>query len=228
MRYLRPFALAGGLILVLGIGSGAGAADLPVPPVVFKAAVAVPSCTTSLCTGFYVGGGIDGNGTSADILGSGLDGSVFGGGAIPTIDAGYQLWNSANNIFFDIEAGAGYAVPVASTINAVNVNPAQKGWLAYQELQVGGKLSGLLGTSSQPITTPSALLSDLIAPYVALGVAEESGATGLETGAGAKFAITPNGVLDVGYRYIPFNSTDGVTTLKADNLVRIRFNYIFK
>jgi opacity protein-like surface antigen len=217
---MRKLLLATALLLPVG----AQAADLRLP--VKAPLAAVPVCTTSFCTGFYFGAGFDGNGSNADILGSGLSGSVFAAGAVPSVQAGYQLWNGT--LFLAGEVGAGYVIPSASTINSVSVDPAQKGWLAYQEAQLGGTLSGLLGTGSTAVTVPNGLLVDLIAPYVALGVAEEQHATGLETGAGAKFVITPNGVLDVGYRYIPFNSTVLGVTQKADNLVRVRFSYIFK
>lgn len=176
------------------------------PPV-----VATPVCATSFCTGFYAGGGFDGNGTNADIIGSGLDNSVFGAGAVPSLQAGYQYWNGS--VFIDGEAGIGYLVPSKGVTGA--------GILAYQEMQLGGKLSGLLGTSA-PITVPSALSADLISLYVALGVAEMTGTNGLSSGAGAKFVLGPNALLDLGYRYIPFNNG------KNDNLVRVRFSYIFK
>lgn len=199
----------------------AQAADLPNP---LLKAPPQPTCTTAFCTGWYAGLGLDGNGTSADILGSGLDGSVFGAGAIPSIDGGYQFWNGS--ILFGVEAGVGYSVPTASTVNGVDVNPADKGWIGYQELRVGGKLSGIFGTQTPP-TTQTLLAADLIAPYAAIGVAEMEGATGLETGAGLLYAITNKAMLDIGYRYIPFNSTSGPTIIKADNLVRVRFDLVF-
>ncbi len=186
--------------------------------------IALPVCSTSFCTGFYVGGGLDGNGTNADIIGSGLTGSVFAGGAIPTINAGYQFWNGS--IFLAGEASVGYQVSTGVAINGVSTN--QQGMIAIEELQVGGKLSGLLGTGAAPIAIPGPLSADLISLYVAAGVAEEPHATAFETGAGAKFVLGANAMLDLGYRYVPFRSTTGDLTVKADNLIRVRFDYIFK
>jgi opacity protein-like surface antigen len=191
------------------------AADLPVkaPPL-----IPVSTCTTAFCTGFYLGGGIDGSGTNADIIGGGLDNSVFGAGAFPTVDGGFQIWNGS--WLLAAEASVGYSVPTTGDVTST-------GWLATQEMQLGGKLSGLLGTS-QPITIPAAISADLIAPYVALGVGEEKGATAFESGAGAKFALGNNMMLDLGYRYLPFNSASGNVKLNADNLIRLRFDYVFK
>jgi opacity protein-like surface antigen len=178
----------------------------------------VSTCTTAFCTGPYVGGGLDGNGANADIIGSGLDQSVFGAGAYPTLDGGYQIWNG--KWLLAGEAGIGYSIPASGGVTS-------SGWLAYEEMQIGGTLSALFGTSS-PITVPSAISADLIAPYIALGTGQEMSATAFETGAGAKFAIGNNMLLDLGYRYLPFNTNNGGVALKADNLIRLRFNYVFK
>jgi opacity protein-like surface antigen len=204
------------LATLLACAAPAAAADMPIKAAPYAA---IPVCATSFCTGWYVGGGFDGNGTNADIIGSGLDNSVFGAGAIPSVQGGFQYWNGT--YFIDGEVSVGYSIPTSGTVIA------QRGALGIQELQVGGKLSGLLGTSS-PITVPSVLTADLISLYAAIGVAEEVGATALSSGAGAKFVCGSNCLIDLGYRYLPFNSTSGNLSVKADNLVRVRFSYIFK
>lgn len=214
------------LLTALLLSGTAMAADLKLP---VKAPIApAPTCAIAFCTGFYVGGGMDGNGTSADIIGSGLSGSVFGGGAIPTIDAGYQYWNGS--ILLGGEAGVGYAIPMRSSVNGANVAPAQSGWLAYQEVQVGGQLSGLLGQGSTPATTvPTALAPYLIAPYAAVGVAEaQGGSAGMDVGAGLKFAFTPSLLLDLGYRHYSLTTVSGPVVSKDDNLIRLRLNYVFE
>ena len=221
---MRRFLFAGGMLLALGsIGQ---AADLKLPPLV-KAPVA-PTCAIAFCTGGYFGGGIDGNGTSADILGSGLNGSVFGAGAMPSVDIGYQYWNGS--ILLGGEAGVGYAMPARSAVNGVDANPGQTGWLAYQEFQVGGQLSGLLGQGTQPsVTVPTALAPYLIAPYAVVGVAEQQGgSTGMDVGAGVKFAFSPNLLLDLGYRHYSLTTVSGPVVTKDDNLIRLRLNYVFK
>lgn len=214
----------------LGFVTAAHAVDLSTNPL-FKPLVKapVPVCSIAFCTGFYVGGGLDGNGTSADILGSGLSGSVFGAGAVPSADAGYQFWNGS--ILLGGEAGIGYAIPMRSAVNGVNTNPMQSGILAYQEFQVGGQLSGLLGQGSQPsqsITVPTALAPYLIAPYAAVGVAEGQGVAGMDVGAGLKFAFSPNLMLDLGYRHLNLQTISGPVDTKAENLIRLRLNYVFK
>lgn len=209
--------------------SSVRAADIPLPlpkPAAANAAP-TPACAIAFCTGPYAGGGLDGNGTSADIIGSGLNGSVFGAGAIPSIDAGYQYWNGS--ILFDGEAGIGYAMPSRNSVNGLNASPGQTGWLAYQEFQVGGQLSGLLGQNSQPVTVPTALAPYLIAPYAAIGVAEQQGgSTGMDVGAGLKFAFSPNLLLDLGYRHYSLTTVSGPVVTKDDNLIRLRLNYVFK
>lgn len=218
--------LIGAAALLEGWGGPAHAADLKPPPVVNSAAV--PVCAIAFCTGPYAGGGLDGNGTSADILGSGLNGSVFGAGAIPSADLGYQYWNGS--ILFDGEVGIGYAMPTRNSVNGVNASPGQTGFLAYQEFQVGGQLSGLLGQGSQPsVTVPTALAPYLIAPYAAIGVAEQQGgSTGMDVGAGLKFAFSPNLLLDLGYRHYSLTTVSGPVVTKDDNLIRLRLNYVFK
>lgn len=218
-----------GLLLATALlwSGTAMAADLN-PAFPIKAPV-VPTttCAISFCTGFYVGGGLDGNGTSADILGSGLSGSVFGAGAIPSADVGYQYWNGS--ILLGGEAGIGYAIPMRSAVNGVDTNPIQSGVLAYQELQVGGQLSGLLGQGSQPSTTvPTALAPYLIAPYAAVGVAEaQGGNAGMDVGGGLKFAFSPSLLLDLGYRHISLTNVTGPVVTKDENLIRLRINYVF-
>jgi opacity protein-like surface antigen len=195
------------LFAVMLFGSDARAQMLTKAPPVAP----TPVCATSFCSGFYAGAGFDGNGTNADIIGSGLDNSVFGGGAVPSVQAGYQYWNGS--LFIDGEGSIGYLVPAKGVSGA--------GALGIEEMQLGGKLSDLLGNSA-PVTVPSAISADLISLYAAIGVAEMSGSNGFDSGAGAKFVLGPNMLMDLGYRYLTFNNG------KNDNLVRVRFSYIFK
>lgn len=212
----------------------ARAADAQVPPPLPAPAPAqIPApatpflgtaCTTTQCTGPYAGAWMAGNGTNADIVGSGLDGSVLAGGAVLGGDIGWQYWNGT--MFFGVEAGIGDQVNIGSSLNGIGAN--ETGYFGYQEMQVGGTLAGLFGTSSAPITPPSALSADLITLYGALGIAERPFATGWQTGAGAKFALTPNIFLDIGYRYINYGAaTQGALNFNAENLVRLAVQYHF-
>jgi opacity protein-like surface antigen len=208
--------------IFLALAGSAQAADMATkaPP------VATPLCSTTQCTTWYVGAGIAGNGTNADIIGNGLSGSVFAGGGLPFIDVGYQLWN--NQTFLGIEAGAGYELNVGTAINSVATT--NTGYDLYQELQIGGNLSGIFGTPSA-VTAPTGLAAYTMAPYVAIGVDERPFGTGWRTGAGIKFcggAACPM-IVDVGYRYVNYGTaTQGGLTINADNLVFAKFDFPFK
>ena len=202
----------------------AQAADLSVKSPVAASSV-LGSCTTTACTGFYAGFGFAGNGTNADIIGSGLTGSVFAGGGIPFIDAGWQLWNG--KYFIGAEVGGGYQINTPGSVNGMQSN--ETGYDFYQEVQVGGTLSSLFGSASAPVTIPTGLTADLIAPYVAIGADERSFGTGWRTGAGAKFALAPTMILDVGYRYINYGSASvGGLNFNAENLVFVKFDVPFR
>ena len=75
------------LAAVLGALAPAAAADLTVKtkavPFLTSTPCTVATATTPLsCSGFYIGGGISGQGTNADIVGNGINGSVFAGGMV--------------------------------------------------------------------------------------------------------------------------------------------------
>jgi opacity protein-like surface antigen len=216
---LLPF-IAGALLFGAHYANAADLIPTKAPP------STTTQCTIIQCTGFYAGGGFAGNGTNADILGSGLSGSVFGAGAIPFVDAGWQYWNS--KLFIAAEVGVGNQL----NMGGLNINN-ENGVFAYQEIQIGGSLYGLFGAQTAPITVPQTLTADLIAPYVAMGIVERPFGNGWQTGAGAKFTIAPNTFLDIGYRYINYGSaTVGVgagaaAQFNAENLVRLSINYKF-
>ena len=70
-----------------------------------------------------MGGGLSGAGSNADIIGSGINGSVFAGGITPTLDAGYQYVNG--NWLFGAEFDLGYTVNTNAAVNGVgNSAPA--------------------------------------------------------------------------------------------------------
>lgn len=210
------------LATALLLPSLALAADLPT-----KAPSLLPAvtCTANSCTAWYLGAGIAGNGTNADILGGGITGSVFAGGGIPFADAGWQMWNGS--VMLGAEVGGGYQLNTGSVANGVNTN--ETGYDFYQEVQFGGSLSTLFNIPST--TPPSGLTADIMAPYVAFGADERPWGTGWRTGAGIKFAL-PNthAFLDIGYRYINYGSAtigtplNGIT-ISNDNLVFVKFNY---
>ncbi len=199
------------------------------PPVVkapiFNSVIPPASpCTPASCSGFYVGAFMAGNGTNADIVGSGINGSVFAGGGIPGLAMGFQLANGT--YFAAAEVDAGYQVTVPTSVNSVGGN--EQGIFAQEIAKVGMNLGGLLG-SQAPINVPSQLTAQFISPYVLVGAVERSFANGWATGAGATFDITPHLFLDIRYEYINYGAGAGIGAISftSENLVSAGLNYKF-
>lgn len=192
-------------------------------PVVTKSTGGTP-CSPTSCTGFYAGGFLAGNGTNADIIGSGIDGSVFAGGGIPGFDIGYQFANGT--WFLGGEAGVGWQVNTATTANGTTTN--ESGVFGYEIAKVGGQLSGLLGTTAS-ITPPSALTAQVISPYGLVGAVERQFASGWATGAGVTFDISPKVFLDLKYMYVNYGAgaTVGNLTFPSENILMVSMNYKF-
>ena len=69
-----------GAAAVIAFAAPAVAADLPARPYTKAPAYTAPEAVYNW-TGFYIGGHLEGEGSNADILGSGINGSVFANGA---------------------------------------------------------------------------------------------------------------------------------------------------
>jgi len=207
--------------LALLISAPVMAADLALKAPSFTA---TGPCTPTSCTGLYVGGNLSGNGTNADIIGSGLSGSVFAGGGIPGVTGGYQFANGT--YFAAAEAGIGWQINVGTAVNGVPDN--ETGYFAYEIAKVGGQISGLLGTQASA-TIPSALVSRLISPYVLVGAVERPFANGWATGAGATFDLSPTLFLDLRYMYVNYGAgaSTGGLTFNNENLVTVGLDYKF-
>jgi opacity protein-like surface antigen len=206
---------------LVALAAPAHAADMALKVQPRAVAVKVPCTVFSCVNKFYVGGGMAGNGTNANILGNGIDGSVFAGGGIPFVDVGWMTWNGT--FMLGAEVGAGYQINVAGgTINGQSVN--EQGYMAYQEFQLGGSLSGIINPGPAPVTSPTGLTADIMTPYISFGAEEHSFATGWRTGAGIKFVLpNSNLLLDIGYRYTNFGSvTTGAANFQALNLVYVK------
>lgn len=208
----------------------AQAADLAV-----KAPAALPAYVSSACTvtplscsGFYLGGGLAGQGSNADILGNGINGSVFAGGITPTVDAGYQYVNG--NWVFGAEADMGYAVDTGASVNGIGGGVS--GLRFNQLFKVGGNLAGFLGTQA-PIQVPAALANSILAPYAHVGVAEwqlsGAWAAGNTSGAGLLFDIGPHIFGDLRYTYTNFNGAKAANglTINNDQSVTMLISYKF-
>jgi opacity protein-like surface antigen len=193
------------------------AADLAVKPQAFSSS----PCTPVSCSGFYAGGTFGGVGTNLDIIGSGVNGSVFAGGGIAAFDVGYQFTNT--NWFLGIEAAAGYQFATNASVNGLSGNAA--GIFAYQIAKLGGNLSALIG-GAQPITVPPSLANAQIGLYGLTGAVEREFANGWATGAGGEFDIGPHSFVDLKYMHVQYGpSTHGLAHLSDENIVLVGLNY---
>ena len=220
------------LAAVRGALAPAAAADLTVKtkavPFLTSTPCTVATATTPLsCSGFYIGGGISGQGTNADIVGNGINGSVFAGGMVPMVDIGYQY--AQGNWIFAAEFDLGYAVGSAANIGGAGSNV--NGLHTTELLKVGGNLAALFGTQT-PITIPPQLAAAVIAPYAAIGQAQWQlagrWANGTVSGAGVLFDIGPQWFGDLRYTYTNFSAAKAAgITVNNDQALTVTFNRKF-
>src|SRR5216683_896550 len=197
------------LAAVVGLAGAAPAfaADLPVkatPPPYMSV------CTIQQCTGFYLGGHVEGEGSNADILGSGINGSIFAGGAGLGLHAGYQLWNG--NFFAAGEIGGTYDAGGRSLIGDVaNVKPYSVDYLAKFGIGLQGFFNSGPATPSQgPVGIFQNLNAALISPYGLVGGRTRNFGTGLVTGAGAEYTLGGGWNAYAEYLHVNYNrTTDG-------------------
>lgn len=190
--------------------------------IVSKAPPATPLCTLTQCVGIEFGASISGVGSNADIIGQGLSNSVFAGGEIPSLQAGYLDWNGS--MLLRAELSGGYQA--STNINAGPVTGNENGWFASEFVDLGGTLSGLLG-SATPITIPNALANSLMAEYVRIGSVQRAFATGWATGAGALFLIGPADLLDLNYTYVNYGAaTNGALNTGSENLITLGWKHL--
>jgi len=211
----------------------ASAADIPV-----KAPSWVPSssgCTQLQCSGWYAGFNIMGVGSNMDILGSGINGSVFAGGGSIGVQGGYQFWNG--DFFFAAEAFGDYTVNGNPVIAGGGSQPR---YVFGQIAKFGGKLSALFGApttpggttptqGTAPIAIPSTLSAALISPYVQFGAVERPWGSGWATGAGAEFVIASGWNLDLSYLYVKYANPNLslVQSEASENLIKLSLNRKF-
>src|SRR5262249_47103460 len=149
--------------------------------------VPVP-CTPTSCSGWYAGGALVGFGGNADILGNGINGSIFAGGGAIGLDVGYELWNGQ---WF---AAAEFNALYESNPNAGATNFPQGGFLGVMQVKLGGNAAALFGGSTPapsqgPISVPQVLLNSVISPYVQFGDAIRKGSSQWVSGAGVQASV---------------------------------------
>lgn len=187
-------------------------------------ALAVPSCTLTSCSGFYVGGNIVDAGGNFNVVSTGLSG-LSSNGMMFGAQAGYQYWNGA--WFGAIEADVDYGITNNVTLpGGGNSSQYALGGL----VKLGYGISGLLGaTPGTPPTLPVSLTADLISPYVALGVWDRKWGAGFVTGAGVQALIANNVTLSAEYLHVNYNNAavNPIVSEQTEDMVRIAIDRHF-
>jgi hypothetical protein len=226
------------LLALLLLPTWAQAADIPptykapIAPRGYLPSAPVP-CTTNQCTGWYVGLSLSGAGSNADIIGQGLDNSVFANGGMAGVTLGGQYW--MNGLFLGMENTVGYSFGSPATVGNGSASVGGAG-LDIFWFEAGGSLGDLFGSGAQPVAIQNALISDLIAPYfgtgpaVAFGGSTIGSATMWTSGAGVRYLL-PNAnrpiLLDFKYVYGVNNNSEGLVSNKNLQLVGVTLSLPF-
>jgi hypothetical protein len=221
---MKRFLLS--LFLLAGVSS-AMAADQNPPAV---KAPYVPVCTTANCTGIYVGGHIEGLGSNADIIGSGINGSIFNGGAGLGAHVGYQLWNG--QFFAAGELGGTYDTGSSTVIgNLADVKPYSFEYLAKFGYGLNNFFNSGPATPSQgPVAIFQNLNAALISPYAIVGGRTRNFGTGLVSGAGVEYTLGGGWNAYAEYLHVNYNQTvNGAApvSIGTENVVRAGINRKF-
>jgi hypothetical protein len=216
------------------LATSAFAADLPlkVPP--YKAPATPFVCNTNQCTGWFAGVTLMGAGSNADIIGQGLDNSVFANGGVVGGVIGAQYW--MNGIFLGVENTLGYSFGNPATVGNGQASVGGSGIDIFW-FEAGGSLGDLFGSGTTPVAINNALISDLIAPYFGTGPAvafsgnSTIGSSSFWTsGAGVRYLL-PNAnrpiLLDFKYVYGVNNNTVGLASNKNLQLVGVTLSLPF-
>lgn len=199
MKFRYLFALAA------FVASPALAADIvPLPA---KAPFAsARSCTPQDCSGWYAGFGILGDGSNADVIGNGINGSVFSTGGALKLQGGYQLWNGA--WFAAIDGSVGYEFTTNSSAGAV-ANAGGSRFIGTELVKLGYNFfpsaAQAMATPSQspvPLVVPANLLASST-PYLTFGGMQRRGISEWVNGVGVQTVIAAGWSTDVKYLYAP-------------------------
>lgn len=182
-------------------------------------------CTPVSCTGPYGGVQIGGNGTNLDIIGSGLNNSVFAGGAVAGVKAGYQYTDT--KWILGAEASVNYQFQSNATVNGVSGNTS--GMFSYEVVKIGGNVSGLLGNSA-PITVPPSLANSQIGLYGLAGPCQRQFKTsGWCSGGGGEFDISTHIFVNIDYIHAQYGAgtLNGLAAVSSEDRVMTGLNYKF-
>lgn len=184
--------------------SASRAADLPIK------ALALPPvalCTPQSCSGWYGGFGFSGNGTNMDIVGSGINGSVFAAGGAVMIHGGYQFWSGT--WFAAVEGAAGYQFTTNVSGGVPAVNGGGSKFVGQELIKLGYNFfpSTAVATttpSQSPVSllTPANLLS-ASTPYLVGGGCQNRGNNVWCNGVGIETVIAQSWTTSADYLYAP-------------------------
>lgn len=224
------FALLASSAIALAAIAPAKAADGLIP---VKAPGYTPasSCTPLNCSGWVVGIGAAGQGSNLNIIGGGIQNSVFAGGGAIGLVGGYQFWNGIwyigpnVGLYYDLSPNSQVSTPGG----AVGTAPSVK-YLFTEGIEVGMPIGALIGQTSQPIAILASLSQALLSPFAQFGAAERPWGTGWYVGAGATFLLASDPragawLLKVDYKAIDYSggtvssSNVGSTKVGTENWV---------
>lgn len=192
------------------------------PPVYNFAAPQPAACSAASCPAFYTGGTLIGIGGNADLIGGGLNNSIFQGGGMVGVDAGYRFWNGS--WYFGGEVSA--LLQSQAGGNVTNFAPG--GFVGIAGVKLGGNAAAFFDQGSTPatqgaISIPQQLKSSLMAPYIEFADVIRSNGSEFATGAGAEFVIGGGWTMDVAYLYAP-----AINSMAALNLIKLGINFNWK
>jgi opacity protein-like surface antigen len=212
------------LAAAIALFSPASAADLP--PFPAKAPAAAFACAAGSCSGWYGGFGVLGEGSNVDIVGNGINGSVFSTGGVIKVQGGYQLWNGA--FFAALDLSAGYEFTKNNSTGAPVANAIGRGFVGLETVKLGYNFFPSTATavvapsqSSVPLIVPANLLASTT-PYFRFGGMQRHGQTMWVNGAGLQTVISAGWTSDVSYLYAPAQGS-----LPATNVVMFELNKHF-
>ena len=202
------------------LATQAVAADVPLPPM--KAAAASP-CIAGSCSGWYAGFGILGDGTNVDIIGNGVNGSVFAAGGAAVLHGGYQLWSGS--WFAAIEGNAGYEFTRAAANGLPITNNGGSKFIGMELVKLGYNFfpsaqSAVVAPSQSPVPliSPANFFAATTPYLVPLGGLQRRGKNLMVSGAGAETVISAGWSSSVNYLYAPSQNGDPANSIVMLNL----------
>jgi hypothetical protein len=196
------------------VAPAAYAADLPV----MKAPAAAPvTCAPGSCSGWYSGFGFMGEGTNVDIVGVGLNNSLFSAGGAIKVQGGYQLWSGP--LLAAIEGGLGYEFTTANSANLVVAPKFGSKFIGTELIKLGYNFfPSSQSATTAPSQSPLPLLvpANLLAastPYFTFGGMQRNGKSLWVNGAGIDTVIAAGWSTSVKYLYAPAQQGQNATNV---------------